>query len=1032
MRRHGTIRGANRQGFALMFCLFALVVLSVLSLVLLQAAALEKRSAMARANAERARLISEGAISHATDILCTLIRKYPDAATAWQIFPDASLPTEGTVLHFRSRQSMASLTLEDLPEAALPSDSTITQPDLSEYAWPLISGAIGVPANKVSQAFANALTKDNSTDLNRSGRMGALPGAKQKPLRAQWIEILRNPDLPRQLDRGLPDYNPPVGRYAFWIEDESFRVNLETSTDAPRRKSLGKGPSEIPLQGILRNISNDPTEAALAIGKFRERFGGRLPSFGSLAFVSASVSETFPEDLRFLSTIFSAGHDVMRSGARRVNVNAVFSSSDPPRSQMDRVIRTITYPGAAPEFGQRFYRDVIGIPNPSVLNALGMVSSRHAEMYLQRIAANLKDYIDGDAQPTIVEDLPGFPVRPAKAAISALEPVGGGNAGANPAAAIGKENVPRLQEYAIHARLFKMDPPGWSLSRGSAEFDFTLDHYLEFWNMGTRDIVLSGEGAVDVIGQDAVLTIYNQPSFGAPGGRGSIYPAIPEGRRFSVALKHAKNAAGDSFRIRAGACAVLTTDPKPNKALLAPGAEVFVLPVPDPIRRFRGTTTDYSDDKTQGYDRSFNHTYRVVIDARSNQDNDYATSMFLGNGRGLIESFCALPIVRGKGYALSIHAGEPGHINSDTHFVRGGNLRGNSTDKRKGLPASTSGDPRSLNEQLEFSRYESGNVMDSTRFYWNGLDNGLVPARSSMGLTDSTFLQSALWPDPVSTQPGAHTAPVWIKNAALESIGELGHLYDPARVRGTASRIEQSRGGGRSLRIGQPERWHGTLNPSGLWDGEPHSASRTWTAWRLADLFTVSDAFRIPGIVNPNGVCRDNGLALRALLEGFQYRSAPEGGRGVAGKAMTENQMEDFVQAVMDRFKGTDAESPDDDRVYWERGEISEAGFLEKDSFAGVSDSGDRGREEIIRRVIEMLAPRGSVFRVHAIGQAIALRPDESVRILATREITSVIELEPDFENEIGDAFDPSDKTETAKRFAPPSDYRALVRWQEE
>src|SRR5205823_10357933 len=106
---------------------------------------------------------------------------------------------------------------------------------------------------------------------------------------------------------------------------------------------------------------------------------------------------------------------------------------------------------------------------------------------------------------------------------------------------------------------------------------------------------------------------------------------------------------------------------------------------------------------------------------------------------------------------------------------------------------------------------------------------------------------------PSSSAQSASGAPAVIANAKITSIGELGDIFDPVRTKGDSSNILLSRSGGRTLKIGQPERFDATINPTGLWDGNSSSASREWTAWRLTDIFSTTDLVQLDGRVNING-----------------------------------------------------------------------------------------------------------------------------------------------------------------------------------
>jgi hypothetical protein len=66
----------------------------------------------------------------------------------------------------------------------------------------------------------------------------------------------------------------------------------------------------------------------------------------------------------------------------------------------------------------------------------------------------------------------------------------------------------------------------------------------------------------------------------------------------------------------------------------------------------------------------------------------------------------------------------------------------------------------------------------------------------------------------------------------------------------------------------------------------------------------------------------------------------------------------------------------------WERGELSELSVLNSSAASSVaagtviSNAFDRGREELVRRSIEMITTRGSVFTVYVVGEGMQVTVD--------------------------------------------------------
>jgi hypothetical protein len=96
-------------------------------------------------------------------------------------------------------------------------------------------------------------------------------------------------------------------------------------------------------------------------------------------------------------------------------------------------------------------------------------------------------------------------------------------------------------------------------------------------------------------------------------------------------------------------------------------------------------------------------------------------------------------------------------------------------------------------------------------------------------------------------------APAVLLNKEMRSIGELGHIFDPAQAADNLSAPTSSElpynnkisGGGRTLRIGQPEFSSAT---SGNWDRNDRRASRTRRATSLSGTSTGSQR---PALASP-------------------------------------------------------------------------------------------------------------------------------------------------------------------------------------
>jgi hypothetical protein len=110
----------------------------------------------------------------------------------------------------------------------------------------------------------------------------------------------------------------------------------------------------------------------------------------------------------------------------------------------------------------------------------------------------------------------------------------------------------------------------------------------------------------------------------------------------------------------------------------------------------------------------------------------------------------------------------------------------------------------------------------------------------------------------------------------------------------------------------------------------------------------------------------------------------------------------------------------------WERGEISEFPFLAGGTNFGfnMSNNFDRGREEMVRRSIEMMTTRGSIFSVYVVGQAL-----NGTNVVGTVRLKRTFEISPQFAtvDALRDDFNPAQAARVARRFASPTNYTTRI-----
>jgi hypothetical protein len=1041
----------------------------------------------------RARMAAEGAADDGQALIVSLFSNYPDSATAWARLAAQNPQIQFTAYYFRTTDTnnarAAQGYMTNGSNAAVPASPA----PVLVHIYPLVSGANDFVASNLTttlQVFTNTntpggqqgLTVQNSVDLNADRWIGKPPDDNvTPPLRAKWLEVLRDPTRPKNTNRnsaGEP-INPAVARYAYWMEDESFRLNVNWAGNNPRGgpdrqqnvllgPSLGRSPAEAVVRAALRRsdtIPSDRSEFANGILLLQRQLSNsvdtrglhgslwstpyRLPTRDSV-FLATDTQPEFPEEFKYLFTTHSSALNFSRGGVQRLNLNQVVFSNGTAgtttdataiRLQMDRILAAITNPYAMPSFGQRFYR--LGRDPRNPLNATNEVTAQHAQIYLQKIAANIRDYVDTDSQPTVVSNNANFTVVIQREAPWNDFTNSPNTQSTNQFAAIGQEALPLLTEFAVRAY-----HSGWP---SSTAFQFTFCHYFELWNPYNKDIEIAS------LGDDPFIRVEHMYDFGllneeVTGGEAPLPKKVLLSNFFKGGQR-LTNFPANSFT-------VLTTD----------FGNAFAS---------SGIYSDcYSSDGDgailyagqRGADKTVTANLGVPAGRFGSTagNNDYDLWYTLGNNLGILSSHTALATARISGGPGNQHAMKLD--GSTTNIIRSCSLRGNDQLDR-------TGDPRSLNEPLIIFKNSEINQTYYYRFYVTTLNNDT--SFGSLGSPNGRFVNVSTWPDWSGTNAaaGSNLDHAVIRDGRMLGIGELGHIYDPVRITNAAGSVEFSRGGGRTFKIGQREAFDagGTAapgnytagkNPYGLWGHtnalrsmdlfflEAQTApSRNWTAWRLADVFCVdppdrngtvnnnntptdpSDDWNIPepeeleqihGLLNINGINRDGALAFRALLwdlEFLPYDTAVNpilregtpttGGTAAMGKYVRTNNLVDLNGTdpvfrdynLVRRVRGANDNVPSDDGIFWERGEISERDIfsrttnntltmLSSDATAMMNTTLDRGREELVRRLLDMICTKGNTYTVYAIGQALDPRTG---RPLASQKIQRTFRVNPRF-----------------------------------
>lgn len=195
----------RESGIALVITLIALSILVVLLVGFVSSMSLERQAAHSFEETQRAKLIAQGAVSHAVDLLRTNI---PDPALLSET--TASAPGENWVIN--------------------PGRLTVLKSNTAPKYIPLHTGEVTTPP------AAGQPRDAESVDLNAPLPGDTVPaitgtaagtGSARPPMRVKWVNLISDPTTPASATNRL------VGRYAFWIDDECARVNFNTALGKP-------------------------------------------------------------------------------------------------------------------------------------------------------------------------------------------------------------------------------------------------------------------------------------------------------------------------------------------------------------------------------------------------------------------------------------------------------------------------------------------------------------------------------------------------------------------------------------------------------------------------------------------------------------------------------------------------------------------------------------------------------------------------------------------------------------------------------
>jgi hypothetical protein len=214
--RYRKATGRNRRkGAALILTLIFVALLTAMVVAFFATMRVEQRASHAYANTQRAKMVSQGAVSHGIELLRANI---PDPA----LISESAEVAPGEVWITNPGRLM--VVGENGDEKIVPLHTGAADRSPNETGDPdVYSVDLNEPLpGRTDPPIATAVSSDGRPDLK-----GDAP-----PMRVKWVSVLEQPDKTAAED------NQISGRYAFWMDDESSKINFNVALGKPSREDV--------------------------------------------------------------------------------------------------------------------------------------------------------------------------------------------------------------------------------------------------------------------------------------------------------------------------------------------------------------------------------------------------------------------------------------------------------------------------------------------------------------------------------------------------------------------------------------------------------------------------------------------------------------------------------------------------------------------------------------------------------------------------------------------------------------------------
>jgi hypothetical protein len=251
----------NSRAFALPMVLLIIVAITILVVGLFLSISRERAAARSMLENESAKLVARAAVDHAVALLDHIPQPKPPLKSG----PDPAPGSPGSL---------------GSSIDATPSTNWITSPGLLT----LVQGSRVTEIPLSSNPSADTVPSAEDPDLNSplldvsAGGEPVYPiipaqGGVAVPLRVKWVNLLKDPSQPASKD------NPLVARYAFWVDDEATKLNVNAAHGKPADLDFSK-PNPLmadPLAGFA-GVSTGRLANVLRVATRRDS-GGAGPDY---------------------------------------------------------------------------------------------------------------------------------------------------------------------------------------------------------------------------------------------------------------------------------------------------------------------------------------------------------------------------------------------------------------------------------------------------------------------------------------------------------------------------------------------------------------------------------------------------------------------------------------------------------------------------------------------------------------------------------------------------------------------------------